>query len=698
MRTFMWKRLSLPFVLALWMVSLPTGVLQAAKITVLSAVGNWRDPIYSGSGGLGAIRNGDPTSSIDWGGTVAISGYDFTKNIPGPQILPPVPTPLFPLGTFTHRNQDLTPNPSFRTLSTVKLDIVLTLDVDGSLVGPLTFTFNFTHDETSNTSNLSQCDPAKLNPASTVPCPDVVTLTASPTPTTFRVSGVDYTLAMSFVDSQGHAVARFITEEYQTNVANLVGQFNTPASGGGTNQAPSANAGPDQTITFPALAHLSGTATDDGLPNNILTVNWTKVSGPGAVLFGNNQSLVTDVSFSSPGTYVLRLTASDTALTASDTITITVDSVVPPPPPSPILTRIEVRPSSATLAMGDAHTFTAVAYDQYGSVMNGALFNWSATGPNTVTPQTNSATSVFTAGNTAGIYQIVASSNSVTGRAIVAVQAGVSSGVIWLVDAATATPNPVAGTLTHLHVLAQSTNPGPITYRWSVPNNNTMTIIDPNAHDTDVTFTQPGVYQFQVRMTDSMGLQLFSEVSVTVEQTATRVMVSPASTVVQVNQPAQFTAQVYDQFQQPMNVPVTWSAAPVGSISAAGEFRSSLPAETVTITARTSNGASGTARVTVQGLDGTTGGAFDLSQAKAYPVPFKSNSGLPGITFAGLGPDTTIRIFSTDGRLVETIRTNGPSVIWPVTNRNQEKVASWVYFYRVENSGGHKEGKLVIIQ
>ena len=95
------NRLALRLTLAIWMVSLPTAWLNAAQITVLSAHGNWHDPTYtSNTSGVGNIVNGDPTSSINWGGSVAVSGYDFTKIIPGSQVLPPVPTPLFPLGTF----------------------------------------------------------------------------------------------------------------------------------------------------------------------------------------------------------------------------------------------------------------------------------------------------------------------------------------------------------------------------------------------------------------------------------------------------------------------------------------------------------------------------------------------------------------------------------------------------------------------
>ena len=58
------------------------------------------------------------------------------------------------------------------------------------------------------------------------------------------------------------------------------------------NKAPVVNAGPDQTVTFPAGPTLSGTATDDGLPaGSTVSGTWTKVNGPGTVVFVNVNSL-----------------------------------------------------------------------------------------------------------------------------------------------------------------------------------------------------------------------------------------------------------------------------------------------------------------------------------------------------------------------------------------------------------------------
>jgi parallel beta-helix repeat protein len=95
------------------------------------------------------------------------------------------------------------------------------------------------------------------------------------------------------------------------------------------NQPPVVNAGPDQTLTLPASATLTGAASDDGLPNGALTNVWSTVSGPGSVTFANAASLTTTATFSASGAYVLRLTASDGALSSADDVTITANAPAP---------------------------------------------------------------------------------------------------------------------------------------------------------------------------------------------------------------------------------------------------------------------------------------------------------------------------------------------------------------------------------
>ena len=96
-----------------------------------------------------------------------------------------------------------------------------------------------------------------------------------------------------------------------------------------SNRAPSVSAGPDRSVTFPAAASLGGSVGDDGLPTGAMVTSlWTTVSGPGTATFANASAPSTTVSFSDPGTYVLRLSASDTELLASDDVTVTTGDTV----------------------------------------------------------------------------------------------------------------------------------------------------------------------------------------------------------------------------------------------------------------------------------------------------------------------------------------------------------------------------------
>src|SRR5436309_6789497 len=110
----------------------------------------------------------------------------------------------------------------------------------------------------------------------------------------------------------------------------------------GNNQAPFVNAGANQTINLLAnayaKAYLEGRASDDGLPaGSLLSVTWSKVSGPRTVVFVNDLAPSTTAVFSAPGTYVLRLTASVLRLRASDTsLTSTSEMTITVNPPSTI--------------------------------------------------------------------------------------------------------------------------------------------------------------------------------------------------------------------------------------------------------------------------------------------------------------------------------------------------------------------------
>lgn len=91
------------------------------------------------------------------------------------------------------------------------------------------------------------------------------------------------------------------------------------------NSPPTVNAGVDQMVTLPATVTLYGAATDDGFPYPpVSNISWSKVSGPGTVTFAPGNAAVTNASFSSEGAYVLRLTANDGTLTATDDVLVNV--------------------------------------------------------------------------------------------------------------------------------------------------------------------------------------------------------------------------------------------------------------------------------------------------------------------------------------------------------------------------------------
>ncbi|MEQ1868665.1 MAG: papain-like cysteine protease family protein [Vicinamibacterales bacterium] len=107
-----------------------------------------------------------------------------------------------------------------------------------------------------------------------------------------------------------------------------------PPVGPPANAAPTVSAGADQSITLPATATLLGSVSDDGLPAGAtVVVSWSQVSGPGAVTFGTPGSATTSASFSTAGTYVLRLTGDDTEKSSADEVTVTVNPAVIVPPP-----------------------------------------------------------------------------------------------------------------------------------------------------------------------------------------------------------------------------------------------------------------------------------------------------------------------------------------------------------------------------
>jgi hypothetical protein len=87
---------------------------------------------------------------------------------------------------------------------------------------------------------------------------------------------------------------------------------------------PLADAGPDTVADVGESVQLAGSGTDDD--QTALSSTWSKVSGTGTATFAAGTSAASGVSFSAPGTYVLRLTVSDGSLTSTDDVTVKVSN------------------------------------------------------------------------------------------------------------------------------------------------------------------------------------------------------------------------------------------------------------------------------------------------------------------------------------------------------------------------------------
>jgi hypothetical protein len=95
-----------------------------------------------------------------------------------------------------------------------------------------------------------------------------------------------------------------------------------------TNIGPLVDAGP--TLTGAGPWNLNGTVTDDGKPTPAALIPlWRAISGPGSVTFTNPSAIDTPVTFSGSGSYRLRLTVSDGAVTTFDETTADVTSNFP---------------------------------------------------------------------------------------------------------------------------------------------------------------------------------------------------------------------------------------------------------------------------------------------------------------------------------------------------------------------------------
>ncbi len=284
------------------------------------------------------------------------------------------------------------------------------------------------------------------------------------------------------------------------------------------NQAPTANAGEDQTISLPAAARLNGAAADDGWPyGSSLSVKWSAVSGPGTVVFANSDVTVTAASFSVAGTYLLRLTAGDSELTTSDEVVITVT----PPNQAPVVTA----GSKQTVTLPAAVNLNGTVTDDGLPLGSSVSANWSkVSGPGNVAFQDASQPATAAQFSIAGDYvlRLTASDSELSTTDYVQVTVirknsapTVNAGAVQIITL------PEAANLNGI-VNDDGLPSGNLDSSWSkVSGPGEVVFSSPKTSTTAATFCTPGTYVLRLTATDSL-LSSSDDLTVTVTKLHTQ--------------------------------------------------------------------------------------------------------------------------------------------------------------------------------
>lgn len=186
---------------------------QLAQAITITSTGTWSNPL-----GTAANVNGTGTNVISWGNPSNSSDPQSSYNFLGNEGVDlddnELDGAVFKLGTFIHNN--------FPILNFNFLGATLNLNLDiknGSILNQ-DFTFDFTHNETSNTP--------PCNPSGVTNCPDVVSIPDATSSETIEINGRTYELKiLGFSDTvDSPKVDQFITEEGQANQTMLFASLN----------------------------------------------------------------------------------------------------------------------------------------------------------------------------------------------------------------------------------------------------------------------------------------------------------------------------------------------------------------------------------------------------------------------------------------------------------------------------------------
>jgi Secretion system C-terminal sorting domain/PKD domain len=434
------------------------------------------------------------------------------------------------------------------------------------------------------------------------------------------------------------------------------------------NVAPTVSAGSAQTIQLPtSTVTLTGAATGNN-GATISSTGWSEVSGPATAVIANASELSTGVTgLTTAGTYVFQLKATDNNGNSSTaTVVITVEAAAPPAGTPPTVSAgsdqtIQLPTSSVTL--------TGTATGNGGATITGTVWT-EISGPATATIANTAALSTGVSGlTTAGSYVFELKATDDNGLSTTAA-------VTITVEAAPAHTPPVADAGTNETVTLPFTDitlngggsydaDGTITtYSWvQVSGNGGVTIQGSSEVQPAIYGLTPGVYVFQLTVTDNYGATGSASVTITVDSAAVQAPVANAGTDTSIALPANSVELNGSGSTDPNGEALTyqWSqvsgpgTATLGSsgnvTTTASQLQTGLYVFQLKVT--NTSGLSSTATVQVQVINNERSTDSGNAQFTVYPNPVASTLTIK-FTNSNTSGQTLIKIIDMKGTALMT--------------------------------------------
>jgi hypothetical protein len=279
------------------------------------------------------------------------------------------------------------------------------------------------------------------------------------------------------------------------------------------NQAPTANAGSNKTITLPTNSiTLSGGGRDvDGA---IESYAWVKISGPLSFTIKNPNSAATQISDLVQGTYEFELTVTDDkGATGKDTVQVKVNAAANIPP-------VADAGSDKTITLpSNTVTLTGSGSDTDGSI---ASYSWTKiSGPSSYSIVSPSSSVTNVSGLAEGVYQFrftVTDNNGASASSDVEVTVNPENNISPVANAGTNQAIQLPANAVTLSGSGSDEDGTISSYLWTkVSGPSSYTIVNPSSAEVNISNLTEGIYRFRLTVTDDKGASASSTVLVTVK-------------------------------------------------------------------------------------------------------------------------------------------------------------------------------------